>query len=130
MSIKLQCVCKKVLTLPDNLTGQKVRCKDCGKVMTVPAPAQTNAPARRSSSAFEVQGHRLCSGCGKSYPLTNKVCVACGVNMDTGAQLYVSLDEQGQAEAAAKAKADAEAAPQKKGFVARILGLLGRRKSS
>lgn len=127
MPIRLQCVCGKALTLPDKLTGQKVRCKDCGKVMTVPAPAQTTAPARDSTSALEVKGHRRCSGCGTSYPSTNKVCTKCGVNMDTGAQLYVSLDEQNQAQAAAAAKG---AKAGKAGLVPRILGLLGLRRST
>jgi hypothetical protein len=128
VSIKLQCVCGKTLSVPDSLTGQKIRCKDCGKVMTVPQRSISQDPAKESGDdPLAVKNHRRCSGCGKSYPLTDKVCITCGLNLDTGAQLYVSLEDQSSPVRRATAGAGAPGAP-KQGFVPRLLALLGLRK--
>lgn len=95
--IRLVCLCGKTLTLPDDVAGQKVRCKakGCGKVMKVragqgkgTAPARANAPG----DSLGIKGHRRCGGCGVSYPATDRFCVTCGVDLETGAALYVSVD--------------------------------------
>jgi hypothetical protein len=87
-----------VLNLPDKLAGEKIRCKRCQKVLSVPtlgsrvhssAPAQTD-----STSKFLVAGSRACSGCERTYPPSIVVCVSCGLNLDTGAMLYASLEDQ------------------------------------
>jgi hypothetical protein len=117
--MKLQCVCGKVLNVPDSMAGERIRCKECGKVMTLRPSTADAEPATKTDDPLTVKGHRRCSRCGRSWPVTDKICTACGVNMDTGAALYVSLD----------ASADAEAsAPKKKpGLVGRLLRLFGRK---
>jgi hypothetical protein len=120
--IKLQCVCGKVLNLPDSLARQKIRCKDCDKVLTVPEPekAVSAGPARvEAANPLAIRGHRRCGRCGRSYPQTDKVCTKCGIDMDTGAALYVSLDADGEGVAAP---------PPSDGLGARLLRLLGLRK--
>ena len=97
--IKLQCGCGHTLSLPDHLGGQKIRCKRCQKVMRVPsgrfdalpAPPPAQGP---SDPAFLVQGSRGCPGCGRLYPPAVVVCVDCGLNVDSGAMLYASLEDQ------------------------------------
>jgi hypothetical protein len=100
--IKLQCVCGHTLNLPEKLEGQKIRCKRCEKVMRVPsAGAATAASAGAphgpgpsdSDPSLQIAGSRPCPGCGKLYPPSVRVCVACGVNVESGAQLYVSMEE-------------------------------------
>ena len=41
-----------------------------------------------------VAGSRACPGCGKFYPPSTVVCVDCGINVDSGAMLYASLEDQ------------------------------------
>lgn len=100
--IKLQCVCGNVLQLPDQLDGKQVRCKRCNKVLKVhaaqaPRPDLTASQRRRLEDALVVQGSRPCPGCGKTYPPAIVVCVDCGLNVDSGAMLYASLDSSGEA---------------------------------
>ncbi len=93
--IKLQCVCGHQLNLPDQLGGKKIRCKHCNKILKVP-DAAGGTPARAmptSDPLLHVLGSRPCPGCGKIYPPTVVVCVDCGVNVDSGAMLYASLEE-------------------------------------
>lgn len=118
--IKLQCRCGHTLSLPDTLAGQKIRCKRCNKIMRVPPPShadlRTAPPASDLGQSVLVQGSRHCPGCGAIYPPTITVCTGCGVNVDTGAQLYVSLEQS------------TEAAPDSElGVFAKIMKMLGLR---
>lgn len=98
--IKLQCVCGHKLNLPDHLANQKIRCKQCGKVMRVP-DGMTASGRRRAAPgiadvdpSLRIAGSRPCPGCGEVYPPGVVVCVACGLNVDNGAMLYVSGEDQ------------------------------------
>lgn len=100
--IKLQCTCGNVLNLPDSLVGKQVRCKRCNKVLTVRGGSSADAGAgvdlsasqrRRVDDELMVQGSRPCPGCGVLYPPAVVICVACGLNVDSGAMLYASLDD-------------------------------------
>ncbi len=96
--IKLQCVCGHTLNLPDRRGGQKIRCKRCEKVMRVPLGSSSSSgvvKAERSESDPEllIAGSRPCPQCGQMYPPTVVVCVTCGINVDSGAMLYVSMEE-------------------------------------
>lgn len=124
-TIKLQCRCGHTLTLPDKLAGQKIRCKKCGKVMTVPSgrlPARGERQlASESDPSLMVVGTRPCPGCGKAYPPTVKVCVQCGVNVDSGAMLYASLEDS----VAPPQPSEAPQPTAPRGFFARLLGMFG-----
>ena len=97
--IKLQCTCGTTLNLPDSLVGKQVRCKRCNKVLTIrgsspDAAVDLSASQRRKLDAeLTVQGSRPCPGCGALYPPSVVICVACGLNVDSGAMLYASLDD-------------------------------------
>lgn len=131
--IKLQCPCGQTLQLPDTLVGKQVRCKRCNKVLTV---RQSTVDARDQLSASQrlrlgqqsqldealvVQGSRPCPGCGTRYPPSVVVCVGCGLNVDSGAMLYASLDDTSGS--AGKPAAQAEGPPPS--FWSRLLGKLG-----
>jgi hypothetical protein len=97
--IKLQCTCGQTLNLPDSVVGKQVRCKRCNKVLTIrgsspDAAVDLSASQRRRLDAeLTVQGSRACPGCGVLYPPAVVICVACGLNVDSGAMLYASLDD-------------------------------------
>ena len=127
--IKLECKCSYTLTLPDRLAGQKIRCKRCAKVLTVPQPRMqipaTNedsfAGAMVSDEALRVRGMRACPGCKKPYPPSVQICVGCGLNIDSGAMLYASIEEDTVSPVyEAEKNKQAEA-----GFFARLLSKLG-----
>lgn len=96
--IKLQCVCGHTLSLPDSLDGKQIRCKRCNKVLNVRAASGTGPLTEsqriRVEKELTVRGTRPCPGCGKTYPPAIVVCVDCGLNVDSGAMLYASLEEQ------------------------------------
>lgn len=116
--MKLQCVCGKVLNVPDSMAGERIRCKECGKVMTVRPSTSDSAPAQPGAGPLAVKGHRRCSGCGRSYPERDKICTVCGINLDTGAALYVSLDNSGES---------SREPAQSPGFMGRLLRFFGRK---
>jgi hypothetical protein len=99
--IKLQCVCGNVLSLPEQLDGKQVRCKRCNKVLKVHAQAKasenlTDSQRRRLDADLVVQGSRPCPGCGRTYPPSTVICIDCGLNVDSGAMLYASLESSGE----------------------------------
>jgi DNA-directed RNA polymerase subunit RPC12/RpoP len=122
--MKLKCVCGKIFAnVPDSMIGQKLRCKDCGKVLTVKPAASSDEGAKENdgTDVLTVKGHRRCPACGKSWPVRDKICTACGVDMETGAALYVSLEEPGTNKAA-NGKAS-----ERPSFLKRIFGLFGKK---
>jgi hypothetical protein len=116
--INLLCTCQKQLEVPDHLANQKIKCKHCGKILKVPAPQRHISDEQKidTSSPFYIKGSRQCQSCGKSYPPADKVCVKCGIDLDSGATLYASLDPEAAAPPPTK---------QDVGLVARLLGALG-----
>jgi len=124
--IKLQCPCGKTLSLPDKLAGKKVKCKDCAKVMSVPRPSKPTESGRIDRrSQFYIEGLRPCPICDKSYPESVVICTTCGVNIDSGAQLYASLD--GGPSPMANMASD-EDEPESLSLTQRILALFGIKK--
>ena len=122
--MNIKCVCGKVLSnVPDSMTGQKIRCKDCGKVLTIrPSGELDTQKPFDVNDPLAVRDYRPCPRCGRSWPAKDKVCTGCGTDMATGAALYTSLDASGEA-----LKRKQEQAQTKKGFVARLLRLLGKK---
>ncbi len=120
--MRLQCVCGKVLTVPDSMSGQKIRCKDCGKVLTVRPSGEVEAVKPFDvNDPLAVRDYRPCPKCGRSWPTKDKICTSCGTDMASGATLYTSLDASGDA---LKRKQEQQA---RKGLVARLLRLLGKK---
>jgi hypothetical protein len=107
--IKLQCACGHLLELPANLAGKQVRCKRCNKVLKVPGaePGKLSASGskpRLAEPGLLVQGSRPCPGCQTMYAPSIVVCVTCGLNVESGAMLYASLEDSPSAVAEALQK--------------------------
>ena len=121
MTIKLQCTCGKALVLPDKLQGKKVRCKDCAKIMTVPEARVDHRRAGQEEEVdktdiFHIEGLVQCPSCGKDYSKEQVICVVCGINIQTGATLYASLEQS-----SGERKGPTESVS----FKDRLLGLFG-----
>jgi hypothetical protein len=115
------------LELPDQLAGKQVRCKRCQKVLKVPQRGTRKFASRAaeedSTSELLVAGSRICPGCQETYPPSIVVCTACGLNLDTGAMLYASLEEQRSPFAEPEGEAQAKGS-----WLQRLLGKLGLKK--
>jgi len=130
--IRLQCVCGHELRLPDHLAGQQIRCKTCGKIMRVPAEtASGSGRVQRAAGvtdldpSLRIAGSRPCPGCGAVYPPGVVVCVQCGLNVDSGAMLYVSAEDQAVPPALRGEEAAAPPPPPPpRGWLARLLAKL------
>jgi len=120
--MKLQCTCGKILNVPESMSGERIRCKACGKVLTINliAPEVVKAPPKKPdpTDPLAVRGIRHCPKCNRSWPTRDRICTACGIDMETGAALYVSLDNSAEAQAPSA---------QKTGIVGRFLRLIGRK---
>jgi hypothetical protein len=116
--------------LPDSLDGKQIRCKRCNKVLNVRAASSKDGSLSESQrirveKELTVKGTRPCPGCGKTYPPAIVVCVDCGLNVDSGAMLYASLEEQTSgAKPDGKAPEDRGAAPKASAWQ-RLLRTLG-----
>jgi hypothetical protein len=118
---RLLCKCGKYLEVPESLANKQIKCKHCGKVLTVPPPPKQAAGEKVDEcSPFYLKGHRQCPGCGKQYPERIKICVGCGMDIDKGAMLYASL-EGGEQSVPAAPPAPAEQA----GLLPRLLRMFG-----
>jgi rRNA maturation endonuclease Nob1 len=95
---RLQCRCEKVLEVPESLANQKIKCKHCGRVLSVPPPPKRTEAGTwaNEASPFHIHGYRPCPGCGKAYPTDEKVCLACGMEIDSGALIYASVEESAE----------------------------------
>ena len=122
---RLLCKCQKYLEVPETLANQKIKCKHCGKVLTVPPPPKkASAEMVDESSPFYIKGHRQCPGCGKQFPQHIKICVGCGIDIDKGAMLYASLE--GGGEQPSPMKADGSPGNgEPAGFLPKLLRMFG-----
>jgi hypothetical protein len=120
-----------MLKLPDKLAGQKIRCKRCQKVLSVPAVGSrisSTLPAiEGDTSELLVAGSRACPGCAAVYAPSIVVCTGCGLNLDTGAMLYASLEDSVNPEEMAKLRGEST---EPEGFFAKLLAKLGLGKKS
>jgi len=119
--MKLRCVCGKALNVPSDMVGRQIRCKGCGKVLTVRTASGSTVevlPGIDPDDPLSVKDHRPCPTCGRAWPTKDKFCTVCGTDMETGAALYTSLDKSGE---------PMPEPPTKKGFVAKFLRLFGKK---
>lgn len=125
--IKLLCTCSKSHEVPDTLANQKIKCNFCGKVLKVPPPPKRAAPGLTDSDpTFQIPGYRKCGGCGKSYPPHVKICVECGLDLDSGALLYASMEDGPKViNLPPEEEARAPVARRPQGFLPRLLALFG-----
>ncbi len=117
MPIAVRCgSCAKRFRAGDKLAGKKVKCPECGGVLTIPAPSQ---PADDDSSGYKVAGEqragsrpsgeagasaagvsgagavaaspqRKCPSCGEPLSAEAVLCVGCGYDLRIGKKRAVS----------------------------------------
>jgi hypothetical protein len=69
MSIKFACSCGKAYKVPENLSGKRVRCKQCGEAIRVPSESEGSVNSSRASAVSKrsvVSSQRLEAAGGKS----------------------------------------------------------------
>ena len=117
--VKLKCGCGEILQVPKRHAGQRVKCRRCRKVLMVPSVSMPagQAPDASLDDSLRVKGSRPCPGCRKTYPPTFKVCTTCGVEIDSGALLYASMEDSRLVESGEQEPTT--------GVLGRVLRLLG-----
>lgn len=121
MTIAVQCgSCRKRLTAKDKLAGRKIKCPQCGGVLTIPKPAAAPEAPRKpteppddyavasppagepGSSTAGTAGAAekapdtgpKCASCGASLKAGAVICVECGYDLRTGKKREVSGPEE------------------------------------
>ena len=94
--------CGKVYRWREEFAGRKVRCKQCGGVLVMPAepPGAAGAEATQQPVAAALASPSdRCPSCGSPINPGAVICVACGFNMKEGKQIKTDV---GSDEAAPK----------------------------
>lgn len=93
MPIKVACQCGASFAAKDELAGKAVRCPKCKQPLKIPAAAPAPAPAATSAMddlfdevGIEKKHGPTCPSCGAELKANAVMCIACGVNFETGEQ--------------------------------------------
>lgn len=78
---RIQCSCGKTFKIPEKFAGKKIRCLRCKQVLKIYVKPT-------SSPDLNLEGTVQCSGCAKVFPNGTEICLACGINLKTGALIY------------------------------------------
>lgn len=87
------CACGKKFTAPAKLVGKKVKCPACGQGVVVPGRALPTKEAGGLSELLDEVGYdqektkESCPECGVTLTPNAVICVACGLNLETGKKL-------------------------------------------
>jgi hypothetical protein len=87
MAQRIKCVCGKSFKIPEKFAGKKVRCLSCKKVLKL----SQESPSTPKKAARD--GKVRCLGCKGQYRAGTKICLKCGVNLQTGAVVYSPGDD-------------------------------------
>jgi predicted Zn finger-like uncharacterized protein len=91
MAISIQCgSCKNEYRVDDKLAGKKVKCKECGQPITVPAfsgiedPNALNLDIPMPAMPSMAPKATKCPKCHNPLPSSARICLGCGFNLQTG----------------------------------------------
>jgi hypothetical protein len=87
MAQRIQCACGKTFKIPEKFAGKKIRCLACKQVLKL--------YQQQSSSDIKTvpEGTIItCAGCQTRYKGRAKICLKCGINLQTGAVVYSPND--------------------------------------
>lgn len=123
-SIRVACkYCGARIRLPARAAGRRVKCPKCARVLRIAGPpaappppattaagsdsdllselefaeqtAQAVAPAPRAAPTRQPQtGGPTCPSCQQSLPPDAKICVQCGISLETGRSIIITQDEK------------------------------------
>jgi len=99
--IRFECSCGKTLAAPVERAGAKARCPKCRKPVVVPTPDVEEDDDKRLEALFgygegEDATELTCEHCGADMAPGAIVCVGCGINRMTGAQLATATGVQAE----------------------------------
>lgn len=119
-SLKFACACGKRLAVPRDWSGRRVRCPQCRAPIVVPAaappvahseiddlfptlsegetilrlaPVDSPAATVPGSAPIDSGDGKTCPSCGKKWPKSAKICVACGIDLKTGRAIEIRDDD-------------------------------------
>jgi len=99
MPVKVRCECGKVMNVPDAARGRKVKCRDCGESVAVPAEDEPprrkkktgtvsvddeNFLARIDLDEAEHEEIRICPKCAARLSESDVECPKCRIDLETG----------------------------------------------
>jgi hypothetical protein len=106
MPIELLCpnpVCARAYRLKDESAGKKLKCRNCGTVIDVPAagaaPAETSTATAAAESTSLPRHHpaRLtCTNCGAVLGVRDATCPSCGGDVRSGVTIMRITEEDKQ----------------------------------
>jgi len=97
MPIETKCACGATYRVDERLAGRAVRCRRCGKPMTIPGnppakppepPDPKTATAKAKPGTATTPG--VCPGCGAPLPAKAQFCGECGYNPGLGRTLSLT----------------------------------------
>ena len=86
MAQRIECACGKTFKIPEKFAGKKIRCLACKQVLKL--YQQSSAPTPKAPTGEVTQ----CPGCQSRYREGTKICLKCGINLQTGAVVYSPKD--------------------------------------
>lgn len=92
MPIKVSCQCGKQLLVKDEYAGKRVKCPNCGAILSIPQPqTQAGQSSEGISDLLDDAGMRAgvnrCPGCGAEISEDAVLCVMCGFDLRRGHRL-------------------------------------------
>lgn len=82
MAQRIQCSCGKTFKVPEKFAGKKIRCLDCKQVLRL------NAAPSATVKGLKAQGQVTCASCQSLYREGTRICLKCGIDLETGALVY------------------------------------------
>ena len=76
--IRVNCVCGKILQIPEKYAGKRGKCPSCGKRIAIPS---IGAIGKKTPKQKET---RSCPTCGAFLNAEDKVCISCRTDLGTG----------------------------------------------
>jgi len=88
--IEFNCLsCNQSLSVDESGAGMEVQCPGCGQSVTVP---QASQPTQKPRLALK----KSCPSCGNAVQYDDVICVNCGTNLKTGANLQTAVGRNKQ----------------------------------
>ena len=89
--------CGAALKQPEEMCGRIIECPQCGEYTMVPIPGgDSPRRARRDPDLSVISGQVVCPSCGDLLGDNSRVCVGCGIYVDSGRPVLTArgMDEQ------------------------------------
>jgi len=90
--------CGRAFRLKDEAAGKKIKCSQCGTVITVPAAAGQQAARPKQEASRPHPARQVCTNCGTVLGVRAMICPGCGGDVRTGVtQIRITAEEKRKA---------------------------------